>query len=183
MLQNNGDENSVTDASMPGLQGRHEDSDDEDSVETNASTRMDNGERAEGTNNHEDNRQVEALRIRGGGQGTSGSTSSSLESGNIFSLDSDSLWSSESDSDKSIQISTRVGNVVIEDEDDTLHRQSLKEEFQTAKQLEFDITSITMEDSKDSIDTETIDGMSIESESEDSADYSAQTSPSPPQVT
>ena len=55
LFQNNDDENSVTNESMPGLEGRHEDSDDEDSVETNASTRMDNGERAEGTNNHEDN--------------------------------------------------------------------------------------------------------------------------------
>ena len=91
LFQNNDDENSVTNESMPGLQGSHEDSDDEDSIDTNVSTRTDNGERTGETDNHEDNRQVEALRIRGGGQGISGSTSSSLESGNIFTLDSDSL--------------------------------------------------------------------------------------------
>ena len=67
--------------------------------------------------------------------------------------------------------------------DDTLYQRSLREELQTAKQLEFDITSITMEDCKDSIDTENIDGISIESESEDSTDHSAQTSSSSPQVT
>ena len=72
-----------------------------------------------------------------------------------------------------------MGNVVIEDEDDTLHRQSLREEFQTAKQMEFDITSITMEDSKDSIDTDTSDEMSRESDSEDSIESSTQASSSP----
>ena len=108
--------------------------------------------------NNQEHRRVEALRIRGGGQDTSSSTSISSElddttDSKTVDFNSDSLCGSNSDSDKSIQISTRVGNVVIEDKEDTLHRQSLKEEFQTAKQLEFDITSITMEDSKDSIDT------------------------------
>ena len=175
VLQNNDDENSITNESMPELQGRHEDSNDEDSVDTNVYTRTENGERTGRTNDHEDNQQVVALRIRGGGQGTSGSTSSSLDSSDIFSRDSDSLWNSESDSDESIQIATRVGNVVIEDEDDTLHRQSLREELQTAKRMEFDITSITMEDSNDFIDTDTSDEMS-ESDSEDSIESSTQAS-------
>ena len=118
----------------------------------------------EDINNLEEHQHIEALRIRGGGHSIS---SNSLASSNNLDSNSDIFQYSDRDSDKSIQISTRVGNVVIEDVDDTFHRKALREEFQTSKQLEFDITSITMEDCNDSINTEAFDEMLIKSDSED----------------
>ena len=121
IFHNNDNDNSVANESMPGLQERQEDSDDEDRVFTNVSStiRADNREGMESINNLEEHRQIEALRIRGGGHSTS---SSSSVSSNTLDSNSDSFWDSDSNSDKSIQISTRIGNVVIEDVDDTFPR-------------------------------------------------------------
>ena len=59
-------------------------------------------------------------------------SSNSPTSRNTSTSQLDSFWDSDSDSDKSIQISTRVGNVVIEDVDDTFHRQPPREEIKIA---------------------------------------------------